>query len=77
MVTGAEALAQRGFRDLRGVRVGIVSNPTGVLPDLTHLVDAMHAAGLEIGGVFGPEHGFRGSAQAGGSEGTGTDERTA
>ena len=76
VVTGAEALAQRGFRDLRGVRVGVVSNPTGVLPDLTHLVDAMHAAGLEIGGVFGPEHGFRGSAQAGGSEGTGTDERT-
>ena len=76
VVTGAEALAQRRFRDLRGVRVGIVSNPTGVLPDLTHVVDAMHAAGLEIGGVFGPEHGFRGSAQAGGSEGTGIDERT-
>jgi uncharacterized protein YbbC (DUF1343 family) len=41
-----------------------------------HLVDLMHAAGLPIGGVFGPEHGFRGSAQAGGSEGTGVDART-
>jgi len=76
VVTGAEALARRSFRDLRGARVGVVSNPTGVLRDLTHVVDAMHAAGVEIGGVFGPEHGFRGSAQAGGSEGTGVDART-
>ena len=75
-MTGAESLARSDFRDLRGTRIGVVSNPTGVLPDLTHVVDAMHAAGLEIGGVYGPEHGFRGSAQAGGSEGTGVDERT-
>ncbi len=26
--------------------------------------------------IFGPEHGFRGSAQAGGSEGSYVDERT-
>ncbi|MQA05541.1 MAG: DUF1343 domain-containing protein [Streptosporangiales bacterium] len=62
---------------LRGQRLGIVSNPTGVLRDYGHLVDALHAGGeLTIGGVFGPEHGFRGSAQAGGSEGTTTDPRT-
>ena len=37
----------------------------------------MHAAGtVDIAGVFGPEHGFRGTAQAGESEGTYTDPRT-
>lgn len=76
VTTGAMALARSGFRSLRGRRVGVVSNPTGVLDDLSHVVDAMHGAGLDVGGVFGPEHGFRGSAQAGGSEGTGTDART-
>ncbi len=31
---------------------------------------------VDIRGVFGPEHGFRGTAQAGDSEGTHTDPRT-
>jgi uncharacterized protein YbbC (DUF1343 family) len=45
--------------------------------DYRHLVDLMHDSGrVDIAAVFGPEHGFRGSAQAGGSEGTGVDART-
>lgn len=36
----------------------------------------MHAAGIDVRAVFGPEHGFRGSAQAGGSESTTTDPAT-
>lgn len=59
--------------------MGVVSNPTGVDARYRHLVDLMHGGGcddIEIAGVFGPEHGFRGSAQAGWSEGTGTDART-
>ena len=36
----------------------------------------MVAAGVTVGGVFGPEHGFRGAAQAGSSEDTYVDERT-
>jgi uncharacterized protein YbbC (DUF1343 family) len=75
--TGLDRLAGSGWAALRGHRVGIISNPTGVDRDHRHLVDLMHASGrVSIGGVFGPEHGFRGSAQAGGSEGTGTDART-
>ena len=62
---------------LRGQKVGIVTNPTGVLPDLTHEVDVMAASDdVDLVAVFGPEHGFRGTAQAGGSEGTYVDERT-
>jgi uncharacterized protein YbbC (DUF1343 family) len=43
---------------------------------LESIVDAMVAARVEVVAVFGPEHGFRGSAQAGGSEETYVDERT-
>ncbi|HEX6684718.1 MAG TPA: DUF1343 domain-containing protein [Candidatus Limnocylindrales bacterium] len=75
--TGLDALVSSDFATLRGQRVGVISNPTGVDGRYRHLVDLMHASGsLDIVGVFGPEHGFRGSAQAGGSEGTGIDART-
>lgn len=75
--TGLDQLVGSGFATLAGQRVGVISNPTGVDRSYRHLVDLMHASGqVQITGVFGPEHGFRGSAQAGGSEGTGIDART-
>lgn len=75
--TGADLAAARQWRMLRGRKVGVVSNPTGVLRDASHVVDslALHDE-LEIVGVFGPEHGFRGSAQAGESEPEFEDPRT-
>ncbi|TCC41546.1 exo-beta-N-acetylmuramidase NamZ domain-containing protein [Kribbella speibonae] len=77
VMTGAEVLAKDGWRALSGQKVGVISNPTGILPDFTHVVDTMHASGkVNIVAVFGPEHGFRGSAQAGGSEGDHVDPRT-
>jgi len=77
VTTGAEVAAQRGWSDLSGYRVGVISNPTGVLPSGAHIVDDMWASGnVNITGVFGPEHGFRGSAQAGESEPITTDPRT-
>ncbi|MFI7062097.1 exo-beta-N-acetylmuramidase NamZ domain-containing protein [Kribbella sp. NPDC050124] len=76
-MTGAEVLAADGWRALAGQKVGVISNPTGILPDLSHIVDTMHASGqVNVVAVFGPEHGFRGSAQAGGSEGDHIDPRT-
>ena len=74
--TGAESLAADGWRRLRGRKVGILTNPTGVLRDNTHVVDSMVAANMPPTAVFGPEHGFRGTAQAGGSEGDYLDPRT-
>ncbi|SCE27012.1 Uncharacterized conserved protein YbbC, DUF1343 family [Streptomyces sp. SolWspMP-sol7th] len=45
--------------------------------DLRHLVDVLHAEPrVRLTAVFGPEHGFRGTAQAGGSEGKSTDPAT-
>jgi uncharacterized protein YbbC (DUF1343 family) len=77
VLTGAEVLAADGWRALAGQKVGVISNPTGILPDFQHIVDTMHASGkVDITAVFGPEHGFRGSAQAGGSEGDHVDPRT-
>ncbi|MGY0007168.1 exo-beta-N-acetylmuramidase NamZ family protein, partial [Micromonospora sp. I033] len=77
VATGLDVLVDSGFAALAGQRVGVVSNPTGVDSAYRHLVDLMHESGrVQVVAAFGPEHGFRGSAQAGGSEGTGTDART-
>ncbi|MGW6493765.1 exo-beta-N-acetylmuramidase NamZ family protein [Streptomyces sp. NPDC055056] len=75
--TGFERLAASGYASLRGGRVGVVTNPTGVTRDVRHIVDVMHADDrVNLTAVFGPEHGFRGTAQAGGSEGRYDDPAT-
>jgi uncharacterized protein YbbC (DUF1343 family) len=75
--TGIEVLAEDDFAELAGQKVGVISNPTGVLPDLTHEVDLMHASGkVDIVAVFGPEHGFRGVSQAGEGEDYFLDPKT-
>lgn len=75
--TGLELLVADRYTDLRGQRVGIVTNPTGVLPDLRHGVDVMAASDdVDLVAVFGPEHGFRGTAQANDSEDYFTDPKT-
>ncbi|MFI6809539.1 exo-beta-N-acetylmuramidase NamZ domain-containing protein [Streptomyces luteogriseus] len=75
--TGFERLAQDGYSLLGGEKAGIVTNPTGITRDARHIVDVMHAdARVDLAAVFGPEHGFRGTAQAGGSEGRYDDPAT-
>ncbi|GHG22810.1 exo-beta-N-acetylmuramidase NamZ family protein [Streptomyces zaomyceticus] len=75
--TGFERLADDGYALLAGERVGVVTNPTGITRDARHLVDVMHAdERVDLVAVFGPEHGFRGTAQAGGSEGRYDDPAT-
>ncbi|MGW1886270.1 exo-beta-N-acetylmuramidase NamZ family protein [Streptomyces sp. NPDC001970] len=75
--TGFERLAADGYGLLAGQRVGVVTNPTGITRDTRHIVDVMHADDrVNLMAVFGPEHGFRGTAQAGGSEGRYDDPAT-
>ncbi|MEV0093061.1 DUF1343 domain-containing protein [Streptomyces sp. NPDC050738] len=75
--TGFDRLAGDGYRLLAGQKVGIVTNPTGITQDVRHIVDVMHPdPRIELTAVFGPEHGFRGTAQAGGSEGRYDDPAT-
>ena len=78
VTNGADLLERSGWAALRGQRVGVVTNPTGILDNLTHIVDAMAGSDdVNLVAVFGPEHGFRGTAQAGDSEGNHVDPRTA
>ncbi|MGW0914304.1 exo-beta-N-acetylmuramidase NamZ family protein [Streptomyces sp. NPDC002784] len=75
--TGFERLVADGYAVLDGRRVGIVTNPTGITREARHIVDVMHAdERVNLSAVFGPEHGFRGTAQAGGSEGRYDDPAT-
>ena len=75
---GADIAAADGWSVFAGRRIGVITNPTGVVRDgLRSIVDVMvESTKVEVGGVFGPEHGFRGTAQAGSSEGTYVDQRT-
>ncbi|GAP51043.1 exo-beta-N-acetylmuramidase NamZ family protein [Streptomyces azureus] len=75
--TGFERLAHDGYALLDGQKAGIVTNPTGMTRDVRHIVDVMHEDDrVGLTAVFGPEHGFRGTAQAGGSEGRYDDPAT-
>ncbi|MFM9635433.1 exo-beta-N-acetylmuramidase NamZ family protein [Streptomyces turgidiscabies] len=75
--TGFENLTAKNYAPLNGKKVGLVTNPTGVTRDVRHIVDVMHADDrVNLTAVFCPEHGFRGTAQAGGSEGRYDDPAT-
>lgn len=75
-VNGADLAAADNWSIFAGRKVGVVTNPTGVLANFRSIVDDMADKGVDVGAVFGPEHGFRGTAQDGGSEGTSVDPRT-
>ena len=51
---------------IRGKKVGLITNPTGVDKDLNSIVDLLHNdPEVELTALYGPEHGVRGDAQAG------------
>jgi len=75
--TGYDALEADGYQALKGRKLGLIANPTSVDRHLRHIADRLHAApGVNLKAIFGPEHGFRGSAQAGHSEARSIDPRT-
>jgi uncharacterized protein YbbC (DUF1343 family) len=59
----------------KGKSVGIFANQTSMVGN-THLVDTLRKLGVDIKVIFGPEHGFRGTADAGEKVGNYIDERT-
>lgn len=73
--TGVESLAQDPSI-LAGERVGLLTNFTGTLPGLERTVDALLAAGVNVVAILTPEHGLRGTAQAGYSEPDAVDDAT-
>ena len=64
---GIEVLVQEDFAPLKGRRVGLVTNPSGVDSNLRSTVDILYnAPQVQLVALFGPEHGVRGDVYAGG-----------
>jgi uncharacterized protein YbbC (DUF1343 family) len=51
------------LRQLQGRRVALLAHPASVTADLTHSLDALVAAGVNVTAAFGPQHGLRGDKQ--------------
>jgi uncharacterized protein YbbC (DUF1343 family) len=64
--TGLENLMKSNFDILKGKRVGLVTNPTGVDSKLRSTVDILfNAPDVKLVALYGPEHGVRGEFTAG------------
>ena len=79
--TGAQRLVDTRFEALDGMRVGLVTNHTARVATADggpeHLIDRLHAApNVVLGALFGPEHGLRGTAEAGAAVAGGRDPGT-
>lgn len=61
---------------LKNKTVAIVANQTSLLADKTHLVDFLVKNNIKIKHIFAPEHGFRGTADAGEHVKNGIDTKT-
>jgi len=61
---------------LKNKKIGIVSNQTGILSNKTHLVDFLIEQEINVQKIYAPEHGFRGTADAGELIKDGKDTKT-
>lgn len=61
---------------LKDKKIGIVTNQTGILSNKTHVVDFLLEKNIAIQKIFAPEHGFRGTADAGEHIVDGKDSKT-
>ena len=76
VIAGAEVLAATQFAMLAGQRVALIANQTSLAYG-EHVADLLHRApGVKLAAILAPEHGFRGSAEAGASVGHASDEKT-
>ena len=74
---GIEVLRDRGFEGLKGKRVGLITNPTGVDNKLKSTIDILHEAdGVTLTALYAPEHGVRGDVHAGDHVDNTTDPAT-
>ena len=61
---------------LRGQRVAVLANHTAMFDGEEHIVDMLHGEGIDLVGIFAPEHGFRGSVEAGAKVANDVDAKT-
>ncbi len=60
VLTGLDVLKAENFAPLRGKRVGLITNPSGIDRDGHRNIDDMVAAGVHVTAAFSPEHGWSG-----------------
>jgi len=66
VIPGVEVLLSEQLNLIRGKRVGLITNHSGVDRKLRHDIDLLASApGVKLTAFFSPEHGIRGAAQAG------------
>lgn len=74
---GVEVLLDDQKELLKGKKVGLITNPTGIDSKMNSIVDLLHDdSDIELTALFGPEHGVRGDAQAGEYVESYIDEKT-
>lgn len=78
---GVEILRDGSFAALRGKRVGLITNPTGVDSKLNSTIDILNSpqakeAGVKLVALYAPEHGVRGNVVAGASVASEKDPAT-
>ncbi len=74
-VTVGAARTEKYIPLLKGKRIALLSNHTGMVGD-KHTLDLMLESGLDVTTIFSPEHGFRGKADAGEHVGSSVDPVT-
>ncbi|MFN2517393.1 MAG: exo-beta-N-acetylmuramidase NamZ domain-containing protein, partial [Pyrinomonadaceae bacterium] len=63
VLTGIDVLERDGFKQLDGMRVGLVTNQTGRNREGRSTIDVLHnATNVKLVTLFSPEHGIRGLA---------------
>lgn len=74
---GVETLRDGGFAQLKGKKVGLITNPSGVDNNLKSTIDILsEAEGVELVALYSPEHGVRGDIYAGAKVDTYVDKKT-
>lgn len=74
---GIEVLRDGGFEGLKGKKVGLLTNPSGIDRNLQSTIDILYKAeGVDLVRLFAPEHGVRGDIYAGGHADDTVDEAT-
>ena len=63
VLTGIDVLARDGFKQLAGLRIGLITNQTGRDRTGRSTIDVLYKApGVKLVALFSPEHGIRGAA---------------
>jgi uncharacterized protein YbbC (DUF1343 family) len=75
--TGLDVLVANDCALLKGKRVGVVTNHTAIDRQGRHIADLLYEApGVTLSKLFAPEHGIRGTAEAGAQIGSEVDAKT-